>query len=291
MRYPAPGTYIDIGGRELHAIIEGEGPVTVLFDSGELAGSTQWRHVQPELAKTSKTIAYDRAGIGWSSNADRFTSEQIADDMFALLQALEQQDPVVLVGHSMGGKNIRAFAQKYPHMVRAIVFVDHTITMKWEHIAEQFPDIEPMLPVIEEQNTGMIDKIGQFLPKLYFGLHRFDRSLYPMPLPEPGDPRLDRSMPQADAWRTMAGYLTHNQESFEFLDGFRSLANVPITVITRGKAEDPTEKKLVLGLQAQIVASSNNSRQVIAENSGHDVPDDQPEIIIEAVLEVIARTD
>lgn len=290
IRYPAPGEYVDIGGRDLHAIIMGEGPVTVLFDSGSLGGATQWKHVQPEVSRVAKTISYDRAGLGWSEGAERYTSEQIADDMFALFDALGQQEPVIMVGHSMGGKNIRTFLQKYPELVRGIVFVDHTSNVSLEETAERFPELKPMLPMIEKQYSDMIESIDSFLPKLYFGLHRFDESLYPLPMPEPPEDMYSRSVPQASVWKTMQGNLIHSDRSFEFLDGFRPLANVPITVITRGIMNDPLEAKIIEVTQKEMAASSSNSRHVTAEKSGHEVPDEQPEIIISSVLEIIELT-
>ena len=43
------------------------------------------------------------------------------------------------------------------------------------------------------------------------------------------------------------------------------------------------------GLQADLAKLSSNGRLMVAEKSGHNIPIDQPGIVVEAVEQMIAR--
>ena len=64
--YPPPGKMVDIGGHRLHIHCVGQGSPTVILESGLGTMSADWANVQPEVAKTTRVCAYDRAGTGWS---------------------------------------------------------------------------------------------------------------------------------------------------------------------------------------------------------------------------------
>ena len=63
-RFPPPGQLVDVGGYRLHLQIMGEasGAPTVILDAGMISFSSNWAWVQPELAKVTRVIAFDRAG-------------------------------------------------------------------------------------------------------------------------------------------------------------------------------------------------------------------------------------
>ncbi|HEX5691639.1 MAG TPA: hypothetical protein VFX76_16610, partial [Roseiflexaceae bacterium] len=65
-RYPAPGQLIDVGGYRLHIQCVGDGSPTVVLDAGLGGSSLDWSLVQPELGRTTRVCANDRAGMGWS---------------------------------------------------------------------------------------------------------------------------------------------------------------------------------------------------------------------------------
>jgi pimeloyl-ACP methyl ester carboxylesterase len=69
--------------------------------------------------------SYDRAGYGWSdSGPEPRSSLQIAHELKQLLQASGETGPYVLVGHSMGGYDIRVYTSQYPNDVVGMVLVD-----------------------------------------------------------------------------------------------------------------------------------------------------------------------
>jgi pimeloyl-ACP methyl ester carboxylesterase len=67
--------------------------------------------VFPEVARFTRVVSYDRAGYGKSEPGPAPRSqERLAKELHTLLHNAGIMPPYVLVGHSLGGANIRAFA-------------------------------------------------------------------------------------------------------------------------------------------------------------------------------------
>lgn len=121
------GELIDIGGRRLRAVRAGPrtGPL-VVCEHGAFGCAADWAVVQAKLAaKGLRSLAYDRAGMGHSEPGPEPRDGRAANaDLAALLDALGETAPFVLVGHSMGGLSSRLFALTYPPRVSGLVLVD-----------------------------------------------------------------------------------------------------------------------------------------------------------------------
>ena len=121
--YPV-GESIDVGGYRLNVFEAGEGDVTVVLEAGLGDNLTVWENVQARLAQTTRVVAYDRAGFGYSEpSPSRRTPEQIATELHALLREAQIAPPYVLVGHAEGGLYVRRFASLYPNEVAGLVLV------------------------------------------------------------------------------------------------------------------------------------------------------------------------
>ena len=73
-----------------------------------------------------------------------------------------------------------------------------------------------------------------------------------------------------------------------------ALPEVPLVVVTAGKSEpwppgwdDQVFDRLRAAQQKELAASVPGGTQVIAKESGHDVPHDQPEIVVSAISTVL----
>ena len=116
---------VPVGALSLHIVCRGEGVPVVVLDSGLGSDAQVWSSVQADVGQFAKVCAYDRAGLGSSSAAPRpHTNQRMADELKDLLTAAKLPEPYVLVGHSMGGVNIRLFASKHPDAVAGMVLVD-----------------------------------------------------------------------------------------------------------------------------------------------------------------------
>jgi len=137
-RHPAPGQFADVGGASLHALTMGQGPATVVFESGLMSTVLSWSDIQPEIAKAARTFSYDRAGLGWSGPgpAPR-DAAQVARELHTLLDYLQLTPPYILVGHSFGGLTTRAFAGQYLDEVAGLVLLDPVVPAEWHPVGEQ----------------------------------------------------------------------------------------------------------------------------------------------------------
>src|SRR5437763_9389381 len=125
--YPPPGKLVDIGGYRLHINCTGTGSPTVILDAGLGGTSLDWSKVQPAVAHFTRVCSYDRAGYGWSDTGPGpRTSQQIVKELHLLLVHAQINGPYVLVGHSVGGLNMRLYAYRYPQEVAGMVLLDST---------------------------------------------------------------------------------------------------------------------------------------------------------------------
>ena len=125
------GEMIDLGGRRLHTVRAGplsDKPAIVL-EHGAFGCASDWGVVQARLAaKGLRSIAYDRAGLGLSDPGSLPRDGRALNaDLAALLGALEEAGPFVLVGHSMGGLMVRLFTHTHPDRVLGVVLVDAVV--------------------------------------------------------------------------------------------------------------------------------------------------------------------
>ena len=112
-------------GYALEAQVRGDGPVTVVFESGFGQGADAWDDVIAELGDACRCIAYARAGIGESTGGTTpATIDAHVRDLGAVVDALAGDTPIVLVGHSYGGLLVTEFMQRRPERLRGVVLVD-----------------------------------------------------------------------------------------------------------------------------------------------------------------------
>jgi pimeloyl-ACP methyl ester carboxylesterase len=119
------GGLVDVGARRLYVECAGSGSPTVVLEAGLGLDSDSWSNVLPEIGRTTRVCAYDRAGLGASDPVPgvRDASDDVRD-LERLLARGPIPPPYVLVGHSYGGFLARLFARAHPEQVAGVVFVD-----------------------------------------------------------------------------------------------------------------------------------------------------------------------
>jgi pimeloyl-ACP methyl ester carboxylesterase len=166
-KFPAPGHLIDVGGFKMHIHCTGEDSPTVILET--LAGGTSsyWGRVQPEVAKTTRVCAYDRAGRGWSEpDLEPNTLARTVRNLRILLTQANVEGPYVLVGHSIGGIYVRQFAAQYPQDVVGMVLVDAAHPDQYERYPEMLEMNESYLQV-----SSLFPALARFgVFRLYFAL-------------------------------------------------------------------------------------------------------------------------
>lgn len=122
---PPPGQLHIVKGKRMHLYCVGDGPQTIVIESGLGDDWVGWQGIQPKLAKLTRTCTYDRLGHGWSEprsgSGDAVT---IARQLKGLLAQAAIQGPIVLMAHSAGGLYVREFVGRYPANVVGVVLLD-----------------------------------------------------------------------------------------------------------------------------------------------------------------------
>ena len=108
--YVKPGQLVDIGGRRINLHCTGAGGPTVILMAGSASWSPIWYKVQPAIAQETRVCGFDRAGYGFSDPGPRpQVISDVVDDLHAALKAGPIPGPYVLVGHSLGGVEVRLY--------------------------------------------------------------------------------------------------------------------------------------------------------------------------------------
>ena len=98
--------------------------VTLVFAHGYALNLDCW-HFQREAFRGKHRMAfYDQRSHGRSARSDRehATIDQLGDDLARVIETVAPKGRVILVGHSMGGMSIIAFAERHP-----AVFADRVV--------------------------------------------------------------------------------------------------------------------------------------------------------------------
>jgi pimeloyl-ACP methyl ester carboxylesterase len=122
-------------GRRMNLYCIGSGRPTVVFDSGLSDWSSTWALIQPAVATRTRACSYDRPGMGYSDPATHASTPLDAThDLHALLERAGIHGPLLLVGHSLGGFNMKLYAALYPEQVAGAVLVDPAEERLWERV-------------------------------------------------------------------------------------------------------------------------------------------------------------
>lgn len=90
--------------------------LTVVFVHGYCNNLDAWHFQRAALRGRHRLVLYDQRSHGRSgrSRAEHCTIEQLGRDLAMVMDAVCEEGPVVLVGHSMGGMSILALAEERP---------------------------------------------------------------------------------------------------------------------------------------------------------------------------------
>lgn len=255
---------LDVGGRTMHIVCIGPtdtGRPTVIFEHGLGGDLRQWNDVLTPIGATDRGCTYDRAGSGGSEPATvgRTTKDQVAD-LRALLAAASVEPPYILVGYSVGGWNVMVHADAYPDDVIGAVLVDVRPPAASQRWLEALP---PRSATESEVIKGAREEATIF---------DTDPTLNPEGL------RLADSASQAI-------------ETSDFGD-------MPLTVLTGSDATPLSEgfepalgmtiEQIWWDLQDELASRSTQGRLIKVEATGHEVPFERPDAVVDAIQAVLA---
>jgi pimeloyl-ACP methyl ester carboxylesterase len=262
---PPLGKLVDVGGYRVHLYCTGAGSPTVVIVGAGF--SFNWGLVQPEVAKFTRVCSYDRSGIAWSDNGPKDSCSLRVREVHAALNNAGIDGPYVLVGHSLGALVARLYEAQYPRDVAGMVFADHamsfTVTMRMppEDNTSARPDF----------SGGGIDSDPNFSK-----LSTRDRELYRWAMSQPriqvAMQAISKVAPECDA-----------QADAILQKDSRPLGDKPLVDVSTDMDRIPEYVKL----QATLLSLSRNSKEMIAERSSHFVIIDRPDVVINAIGQVV----
>jgi pimeloyl-ACP methyl ester carboxylesterase len=262
---------VDIGGRSMYASCLGEsapGEPTVVFEHGLGGGAGAWVSTQLAVAETVRACVYARAGAGPSDPAGTAprTTQDLADDLTVLLARAEIQPPYVFVSHSMGPWVTTLYTVAHPDTVVGLVFVDPRgpgVTDEW------VAALPPQTAGESVALTGMRDILAEILV-------------------DPPDNPEGLSLAASEA--EVRAALGTDSPPF---------GDIPLIVLQAGLTPnawvDPAEpagvawKAAWFDGQAALATTSTAGRLDVVADSGHFIQSDAPSVMIDAILEVLAR--
>jgi pimeloyl-ACP methyl ester carboxylesterase len=256
--YVPPGEMVDVGGYQLYLYCVGENRAdspTVMLEHGLGGTSAAWAWLQPEIAKTTRVCAYDRAGMGLSDPGPAPRDAQsIARELHSLLQAAGEPAPYVLVGWSFGGLLARVYAGQYPEEVGGLVLLDSSHPDQWTSTVEGH---------MQYQSNALIYTVAPWLARLgvlrLMGLFQHDSGL-----PSPQSQALKASFAATKDWDTQsAEFLAWPLTNAQVHD-VETLGDLPLFVLTATAHGTPPE-------QEQMWQSWQNELALLSTNSVHQV--------------------
>lgn len=306
MPRPAPpGRLIDVGGHRLHLHCAGTGSPSVIFDAALGASSLSWSLVQPEIARITRACSYDRAGFGWSDAGPLpRTAGRIADELRELLRRAEVPPPYVFVGHSFGGLVMRILAARHPRDVAGLVLVDPAHPEEWlEPGPHQRTQIERGVRLcsygaraarlgLARAIAGLVG-LGALAPARALvglvsrgGLSRADEEiLAPMwKLPQHARRALPQFWTQPKFFEALGSQIGSVCDSASEVRAAEraGYGDFPLVAISSSAA---SERRMQL--QSALAQASSRGRHLVASNSGHWVPLDEPQIVIAAIRSIL----
>jgi pimeloyl-ACP methyl ester carboxylesterase len=280
----------------------------VVFDAALGGSSISWTLVQPRIAALTRACAYDRAGFGWSDAGPMpRTAGVIARELRALLDRAGEPPPYVLVGHSFGALVVRLFAARHPELTAGLVFVDPADPEDWLHPSS-----------VEQANIARGRRLcAQGARAARLGIARVVAALAGAGALRParavahlvsrGGLRLRDESILAPMWklppeaRRPLRYFWTQPRFFEALGSqIESISvsaaevlreapgpfgDLPLVTISSTDPPDLRRRR-----QDALARLSTRGSHVVASNSGHWIPLDQPEVVVDAIRNVLTLT-
>jgi pimeloyl-ACP methyl ester carboxylesterase len=258
--FDAPVTLQD--GRVINLWCDGKRGPVIVFDSGWSADSRAWRRVMAGLSDRYRVCAQDRAGEGRSSPGSMpRDGEAVSRDLHAALTRGSVPGPWVLVGHSLGGLNMRHFVRLFPDDVAGLVLVDPSS-----------PTAPGAFPAQVARAKGCVDalKSGNFPPER----------------PELARCKGENPAGALGRWKARLSEIDSiGRTTSEGLKAQRagSLA-VPLIVLRPGGQAKPPEGQPFTDPLASL---STKGEARLIEGSGHMMLFDRPDAVVQAVKDVL----
>lgn len=247
--------WFEVGGRRLFLRCVGHGSPTVVFEGGV---THHWFQLQHQAARFTRVCSWDHPN-GPISRSDPAptprTARHVVADLHALLRTAGVPGPYVLAGGSNGGLYTQLSASSHPDQVAGLVLID------------------AVHPAYHQRRLAMFKPL---LPPDQWEALRQDAIAVPHRLVDPE---------RVDIWTS--------ERQVRLALRRAPLRPMPLVALARGRPEDPAapfidqDERLWRQLQRELAQLVPGGRLVVATQSGHNIQDEQPELVLDAIHDVV----
>jgi pimeloyl-ACP methyl ester carboxylesterase len=235
----------------------GTGKYTVILEAGGASNHKCWNKVFPEIAKLTRVISYDRPGY---LNSEICTKQRdaitVAKELKTALEKSNFPPPYLIAGWSLGGAFARAFCGLYPESVAGLILIDPTPEEVYPRIEKEYPELLADDSVYMKELLASNDRPGERAENIVF----------------------DISMLQAKNSDTK-----HTTPTI-------------LLIATEGKAPGKSENdpnnpmnKLWVEELVKWAAKRPNVQYSIIKNCGHHIAKQRPEMVMQAISEMLNK--
>lgn len=277
-------------GHRMSVVDEGSGPVLLLIH-GNPTYSYTWRNVIPFLAQEHRCLAPDLMGMGYSdlilpSGVESYGLDVQLEYLEMLLEILEIEGPLVVIGHDLGATLAIELARRLPDTVRGLALVEGVFRVANDDTLD--PDVLHLLTELQGEdgeylvlNQNLL--IEHYLPALTLrDLTEAEMDAYRAPYSKPGEARramhsMVRQLPLKSRPGPLAERVADHRR-------WCSKSRLPKLVVG-GKPGFLTPPS-VLGAAARW-----RSTEVAAIEGAHFLTEDSPARLTATILDWLGRID
>lgn len=276
--------HADLGDVRLHYVRQGSTGSPVVLLHGWPQTWFCWRHVIPLLAERHTVIAPDLRGLGDSSGpASGYDKKTLAADVHRLMRhELGAGEPFSVVGHDWGGATAYSLAAHHPEEVTALAVVDVTVPgaggtpinqggRRWHHGFHRTP--------------GLPEELVAGREEIYLGWFYRTFGARSDALSAEDVAEYVRTYRRAEALH--AGFELYRATDQDVADNQAVARGGPLTIPVLavggtggwGRGSEVAES---------LRTVATDVREVLVDDAGHWIPEEQPEVLAEHVLALLA---
>ncbi|MGY2084478.1 alpha/beta fold hydrolase [Blastococcus sp. SYSU DS0539] len=284
-------------GARLHATVEGadSAPVTVVLAHGWTLSQAAWDDVATRLADRAaagelRLVRYDQRGHGRSTWGEaEITVDQLGRDLADVLDRLAPTGPVVLGGHSMGGMTVMCLAAARPELfgdrVRGVALVSTSagdLTSDPRSAGGRMARIRPGVLDAALAGAGVLERLRNLVPPAHPRHRKMVRGLLYGADATDEMVLTGAEIMHASTLRSFIRFMPALGDHDKRAE-LAALTRVPVEIFV-GDSDKLTPERHSLHL-AEALPGARLHR---AERTGHMLPQEQPQLVVEGLLRLVA---
>ena len=236
----------------------------LVFLHGVGGGHHAWEHQVPYFGALGyPSHAWDQPGYGHSPMIEPYDLEHVSTSLARLIEALAEGEPVVLVGHSMGGLIAQEAYVRYPKLIKALAlcFTSPAFAGGNTDFTKQFiaARVGPL-----DQGKTMAQIAAKLIPTMGSNSKLAEQIMAGVP---------------PETYRKAVHLLTT-------FDRRKELADIKVPSLVVAGSDDKTAPCAMMERMAQKIPGAE---YVLLEGCGHLGPMDQPDAFNAALLAFLNR--